>query len=203
MAAASSLNPRRAAGRVARPELIEALRTALAAGPLELVAQGFSMQPALRPGDRVRLLARLPRRGEIVLAVAGKRLVLHRVLRRRGDTWFLRGDARRHADGWISPTDILGVATARARTGERAGGWRRLDAPGARAYGLLIARVLVWARRMREGLRAPRPRVRPVHPSRSPRAAISGSARARRGRENPDDVRDRRRSGAQAARAEV
>jgi len=203
MRAAGSLNPRVAAGRVVRPELVELLRTALAAGPLELVAQGLSMRPALRPGDRVRLEARLPRRGEIVLAVAGKRLVLHRVLRRRGEAWLLRGDARRCADGWISASDILGVATVRARTGGRELGWRRLDGGSARAYGIIIARFLVWARRVRERLRAPRARVHPVHPSRKEARAIAGAVRAIRGGGSPDDARDRTRSAAQAPRGEM
>jgi hypothetical protein len=162
MRAACGLTPTVAAGRVARPELVALLRTALAAGPLELVAQGLSMRPALCPGDRVRLEARAPRRGEIVLAVAGKRLVLHRVLRRRGQVWLLRGDARRWPDGWIQGGDILGVATARAGTGGHARGWRRLDGAMARAYGLLIVPCVAFARRFPGRLRAAQGRMRPV-----------------------------------------
>jgi hypothetical protein len=153
MRASGALAPTVAAGRAARPELVALLRTALAAGPLELVAQGLSMRPALRPGDRVRLEARVPRRGEIVLAVAGRRLVLHRVLRRRGEVWLLRGDARRCPDGWIPGSDILGVATARAATAGRAPGWKRLDGGMARAYGLFILPFVARARRVSGRLR--------------------------------------------------
>ena len=201
MRAAGSVNPCAAAGRM-RLELVELVRTALAAGPLELVAQGLSMRPALRPGDRVRLEARLPRRGEIVLAIVGKRLVLHRVLRRRGEAWLLRGDARRCADGWISAGDILGVATARARTGEPAPAWRRVDGGLARCYGLVAARLVLWARRVREGVHTPRRRVRPVHRSGEDGTVIHGPLRARRGRGSPDDGRGRTRSAAQAPREE-
>jgi hypothetical protein len=150
----------------------------------------------------VRLEARSPRRGEIVLAVAGKRLVLHRLLRRRGQAWLLRGDARRYADGWVCAGDILGVATARERTGGRAPGWRRLDCGSARAFGLVMPRILVWARGVRERLRGRR-RVRRVQPLREDRGAVLGPAQARRGRGSRGDARDRRQSAERAPRAET
>jgi len=200
MRAAGSLDRRVAAGRVARPELVELLRAALAAGPLELVAKGLSMRPALQPGDRVRLEARIPRRGEIVLAVAREHLVLHRALRRRGKAWLLQGDARRRADGWIGEHDILGVATARARAGGGVPRWSRLDGGSARAYGLIGARLFAWARRTRERLRVPVDPVR-QHPEAGPR--IPTSVRLRRGRGSLDDAPDRTRSAGRARRGEA
>jgi len=180
-----------AAGRVARPELVELLRSALAVGPLELVAKGLSMRPALRPGDRVRLEARAPRRGEIVLAVAGDHLVLHRALRHRGKAWLVRGDARRRADGWIGEHEILGVATARARARGRVSGWSRLDGGSARAYGLVLARLLTWVRRMREGLRAPPGRAYPVRRSPAAGGRVPPSVLVMQARGSPDDAPDR------------
>ncbi|HKE10911.1 MAG TPA: S24/S26 family peptidase [Myxococcota bacterium] len=190
-----------AAGRAARPELVALLRTALAAGPLELVAHGVSMRPALRPGDRVRLEARAPRRGEIVLAVAGRRLVLHRVLRRRGEKWLLRGDARRCPDGWIPGDDVLGVATARATTGGRAQGWKRLDGGMARAYGLFIVPFVALMRRVPGRRWATQGRMRPLSRLRKKPSAKTGRARqwvAIRGSGFLDGARDRAQSAGRA-----
>jgi hypothetical protein len=205
MRAADALAPTVAAGQAVRPELVELLRTALATGPLELVAQGLSMRPALRPGDRVRLEARGPRRGEIVLAVAGKRLVLHRVLRRRAGAWLLRGDARRGPDGWIPSDDILGVATARFATGGRAPGWKRLDGGMARAYGLFIAPLVAFARPVRRRLWAVHRPIRPLSAFRkktSAKTCRAGQKVAIRGSGFLDGARDRAQSAGRVPRAE-
>jgi hypothetical protein len=193
MRAADALAPTLAAGRAVRPELLELLRTALASGPLELVAHGLSMRPALRPGDRVRLEARVPRRGEIVLAVAGNRLVLHRALRRRGGAWLLQGDARRRPDGWISGSDVLAVATARAATGGRTPVWKRVDGGRARAYGLFIVPLLAFAHRAPGRLWGSQGWMRPPPAIRKTPSAKTGRAhqRAIRGSGFLDAARDR------------
>ncbi len=117
----------------------EVLRSALDTGPLEIAALGRSMRPTLRPGDRVRLHRRRPRRGDVALALVGQRLVLHRLLRHRGGRWLMRGDARPRPDGWVTDADILAVATARRREGSES--WQALDQPRARLGGLAVAPV--------------------------------------------------------------
>lgn len=125
------------------PEEAEVLRASLALGPVELRAGGVSMRPRLRAGDTVRLERRAARRGDIVLAVCEGRLVLHRVVRRRGDAWLLHGDARPRPDGWIRDADVLGVATARrARPGERRGSRHRLDGALHRWLGIATVALL-------------------------------------------------------------
>jgi hypothetical protein len=119
---------------------------ALAAGPLELRAQGTSMGPWLRPGDRVRLEDRAPRHGDVALAVVRGRLVLHRLRRRRAGRWLLRGDARPRPDGWVGTHEIVAIAVARARS-ER--GWTRLDARWRRWLALGASPLLGVARRAR------------------------------------------------------
>jgi hypothetical protein len=120
------------------PPTVPALRAALRLGPLEFGAAGVSMRPLLRAGDRVRLENRAPQRGDVALVALESGLVLHRLLRRRGGRWLLRGDARRRADGWIHGDQILAVATARRRvtTHPGRGDWRRLDTKVARWLGL-------------------------------------------------------------------
>jgi hypothetical protein len=132
------------------PDARALVQRALAAGPLELRAQGTSMGPWLRAGDRVRLEARAPRHGDVALAVLEGRLLLHRLRRRRRGRWLLRGDARARADGWVSPEDIVAIAVARGR-GD--GGWTRLDAPWRRWLALGAAPFLGVARSARHGRR--------------------------------------------------
>lgn len=56
---------------------------------------GRSMEPTLAEGDRIVLapIHQSPRRGDIVLYRSGSRWMLHRLLRRKGDSALLRGDA--------------------------------------------------------------------------------------------------------------
>ena len=64
--------------------------------PVLLPVRGRSMEPTLRDQhDSVRLTpcTTLPHRGDIVLFLHGKTLLLHRVVRTHGDTIVLRGDA--------------------------------------------------------------------------------------------------------------
>ena len=122
---------------------LRGLREAIRAGPLEFRARGVSMRPLLNPGDYVRLEARRPRRGDVALAVRESRLVLHRVVRRRGDHCLLRGDAREQADGWVQAPLVLGVVTAKRRIGVATprGAWRRIDRLHERWLGLAWVRI--------------------------------------------------------------
>ena len=142
------------AGAAADPRVRELLETALRAGPLEICASGVSMRPALRPGDRVRLERREARHGDVALVVASGRVVLHRLLRRRCGHWLVRGDARPAVDGWVSPEQVLAIATARRRNRgfARSADWQRLDRPLARWLGLSGAPLLRLLRRARAKL---------------------------------------------------
>ena len=140
-----------AAGGLARPEEVALLERALASGSLEVVARGVSMRPALRAGDRVRLAQRGPRRGDVALVALADRVVLHRLVARRGRRWLVRGDARPGCDGWVEPERILAVATGFRRGAETgdASRWHRLDRAPDRWRGLLLAGLVRAARGLR------------------------------------------------------
>jgi hypothetical protein len=103
------------ASELARPDGRQLLQRALDAGPVEICVLGVSMRPLLRTGDRIRLDRRTPRRGDVALVEVSKRLMLHRLVRRRRDRWLVRGDARSRSDGWIAAHQVLAIATARRR----------------------------------------------------------------------------------------
>ena len=157
MAAAGDL-----AGQLARPEEVALLERALAAGDLEVVARGISMRPALRAGDRVRLALRAPRRGDVALVALADRVVLHRLVGRRGQRWLVRGDAHPRCDGWVESERILAVATGfrRGAESDHRNRWHRLDRAPDRWLGLLLASVLRTGRGLRRGLT--RGRLRPA-----------------------------------------
>jgi len=145
------------ARQLARPEEVALLERALASGDLEVVARGISMRPALRAGDRVRLAQRAPRRGDVALVALADRVVLHRLVGRRGRHWRVRGDAHPRCDGWVEPERILAVATGFRRGAESddRNRWHRLDRAPDRWRGLLLARLVRGARGLRRGLPGP------------------------------------------------
>lgn len=120
-----------------------------------LRARGDAMGAWLRPGDRLRLEPRPPRRGDVALVDFGGRLVLQRVLRRRPGGWLVHGDARL-VRGFVRDAQIVAVATARARGGGAAG-WTRIDGLFDRAGALAFApaRRVVRALRRRSASRRP------------------------------------------------
>lgn len=118
----------------------------LARGPVEIRTRGIAMRPLLRPGDRVRLERRAPRRGDVALIALAERMVLHRLVRRRGETWLVRGDAPGPSEAWVHRDQVVAVATARRREGRGRARWLRLDHPVARAGGLAAGHAR-WASR--------------------------------------------------------
>ncbi|MGH2753624.1 MAG: S24/S26 family peptidase [Actinomycetota bacterium] len=68
------------------------------------------MQPSIVSGDQVRIVAAgRPRRGEVWAAVQNDGdVVVHRFLRRRGDLYVFRGDARRRFDPALEPGRLVG-----------------------------------------------------------------------------------------------
>jgi hypothetical protein len=91
-------------------------RAHLALGrPLEARAEGHSMWPFIKNGDRVRILpldahtrATLGP-GAVVLCESPRGLILHRVIAKSGDALQLKGDGLPAPDGLVHADDLLGV----------------------------------------------------------------------------------------------
>jgi hypothetical protein len=116
------------------------------------------MGATLPPGSLVRVTARPPRLGELVLYDYGQGAAVHRAVFRRRGLIYQMGDAER-AGSWLAPEQLLGTALQRRRPGAPWGaeslltrgiqllrGWRKLavrrwrgagpiDPPGATAAG--------------------------------------------------------------------
>jgi len=77
-------------------------------------AKGWSMSPFIRNGDRITIAPLNKEKltvGKVVAFIqpASGRLVVHRVIDKRGAAFLIRGDnATGEPDGWILPKDILG-----------------------------------------------------------------------------------------------
>jgi hypothetical protein len=85
-------------------------------GELWISVTGSSMQPTLRPGDRVLLGPPEPiRPGLVVLADMGGKPILHRVVLLSGEIVVLRGDASHTDDTPIRPGDVLASVRLVAR----------------------------------------------------------------------------------------
>jgi GNAT superfamily N-acetyltransferase len=83
----------------------------VAAGEAWIVLDGASMEPALSPGDRLRVAPfrdRGPARDEIVVARRGGRIVAHRVVALDGDRVVLRGDGLQSPDPPLALDDLIG-----------------------------------------------------------------------------------------------
>jgi hypothetical protein len=151
---------------------------------MRFVAEGWSMHPAIRDGEKVEVvpvaLAEI-RRGDILLCRVGPALVAHRVV--RIDDWpsgrpgglagdvmrqiVLRGDSSFADDAPLEVSRILGRVTAVLRHGRAV----PLATPAARVFGLLGARAWRAKRRLAEAIRrAPRRAPSSARTRLSPRA---------------------------------
>ncbi len=93
------------------------IRTFLASGEtLEFTVSGNSMGSMLPPGSLVRVTARPPRLGELVLYDYGQGAAVHRAVFRRRGRIYQMGDAER-AGSWLTPEQLLGTALERRRPG--------------------------------------------------------------------------------------
>lgn len=126
--------------------LQEFLRAVLARGvPLRFKARGFSMSPFIQDGDVLTVAphpGRRPRSGEVVAFChpqTGK-LLVHRVLARRGGGYLLRGDNTPEADGLIPAVHVLGRVARVERRGRRV---RLGQGPERRLIALLARRELL------------------------------------------------------------
>jgi hypothetical protein len=81
------------------------------------------MFPSIRDGDTVTvspLQNASPRLGDGLAFVGpgGERLIIHRVVGTRGDSYLARGDATSEADGLVREENILGRVTRVERDGQ-------------------------------------------------------------------------------------
>jgi signal peptidase I len=102
-------------------ELIEAVHEKGA--PFRFQARGHSMTPAIRDGDHITLapLAGLcPGRGDVLAFRHPDRpqMLVHRVLRKKGDRFLIKGDNCSVSDGWIPYANLLGIVTRVERQGK-------------------------------------------------------------------------------------
>lgn len=106
------------------PALIELMRGVLGKGaPFRFQARGFSMSPFIKDGDviTVETLPRgAPRVGHIVAFRHPRsgRLVVHRVVGRKGDAYLIKGDASPEGDGLVPADNILALVTKVEREGQ-------------------------------------------------------------------------------------
>jgi hypothetical protein len=115
--------------RMDAARLLELARGVVAqGGEMWIVVTGHSMQPMIRPGDRV-LLGPEPsvRPGQVVLADVNGRPILHRVIRVNGDEVILRGDSTLRNDPPIRVADVVGSVRMVSRGAVIQG--QRLTAP--------------------------------------------------------------------------
>lgn len=92
--------------------------------PFRFTATGASMNPSIRHNDIVTISpvgVREPRVGQVaaIRQPTGHRLLVHRIVQKRGKRALIRGDRCRDADGWIPVDKIMGVVTAVERKGRR------------------------------------------------------------------------------------
>lgn len=97
---------------------VEVLRSC---GRLRLKVTGWSMLPAIWPGDIVEFERAKPSRlgkGEIILFSRDRRLFVHRILKSDGSTIVTRGDAMPQPDPVVSDKQLLGRVTSIERDGQ-------------------------------------------------------------------------------------
>ena len=102
-------------------ELIEAVHEKGA--PFRFQARGHSMTPAIRNGDNITLapLGDIPIGRGYVLAFRHPerpQMLVHRVLRKKGDRFLIKGDNCFEADGWIPAENLLGLVMRVERQGK-------------------------------------------------------------------------------------
>jgi signal peptidase I len=108
-----------------RQALLELLRAVLDRGvPFRFWAPGFSMSPFIRDGDVItvsRLRGRSPGPGRVVAFVRPGmgRLIVHRVVGKKGDSYMIKGDNSPEADALVPKGDILGYVSKVERDGKR------------------------------------------------------------------------------------
>ncbi len=97
--------------------LTDLLQAVVSRGSLfTLQAKGFSMSPLIRDGDVVTispLHGTSPRVGDVVAFIHPeiKRVFIHRVVRKIGDSYMMKGDNSPDGDGPVLKAKMLGLVT--------------------------------------------------------------------------------------------
>jgi hypothetical protein len=144
MLAASEASP-----ELSRQVLLECLRDF---AEVRLTVSGACMEPALRDGDVVTLVAasrRPPRLGDVVLAAVGDSMHLHRLVWAAGGRWRTKADRAPTWDAAIDEPDLIATAVE-VQSGERT---RK-----TRSAGRLMRSLLAVAAAHLRALRRPSPR---------------------------------------------
>ncbi len=103
--------------------VVELLRSLFDEGiSLRLRAKGTIMSPFIKPEDLLVLSplgTRKPGLGDVVILVEPKmqRLLIRRVIKRRKNSYLLKGDSAQEATGNMPEADILGLVTKVERRG--------------------------------------------------------------------------------------
>jgi signal peptidase I len=106
------------------PALIEMLRAVHAKGvPVRFRVRGFSMSPFIRNEDVVTispLQDTSPGVGDVIAYVhrGTEKLFIHRVVKKKGETYFPKGDNSSEADESVPRENLLGVVTRVERKGK-------------------------------------------------------------------------------------
>ena len=106
------------------PDLAGLIREFLGRGMrVKFCARGFSMSPFIKDGDIVAvspLLGRRPGVGDVVAFTSpdAKKLIVHRIVGRKGRAYLARGDSNSETDGWVPEEDLLGRVTGVERDGK-------------------------------------------------------------------------------------
>ncbi|MBM4128546.1 MAG: hypothetical protein FJ243_00330 [Nitrospira sp.] len=86
-------------------------------------AKGHSMSPFIKDGDVVTVspLSSSPGIGNVIASIhpETKRLSIHRVIGKEGDSYLIKGDNSSEADGLVEKGNILGYVTKVERDGEK------------------------------------------------------------------------------------
>jgi hypothetical protein len=107
---------------------LEALSTF---GSCELTANGRSMWPIIRPGDRLKIVARFgnPKTGSVAAVFVGNQLQVHRIVRCtsqiKPDAWTVRlaGDSSPGSFSRFEWGEIAGIVVSGDRSGKRFSAW--------------------------------------------------------------------------------
>lgn len=98
-------------------------------GSLRFRAGGYSMKPSIRNNDLIKI-SPLPERGifkgDIVLfrKSENSQIVVHRIVKKRADSYLVKGDNSLEDDGWITGDKIHGIVSEIKRNG------RSIQLPG-------------------------------------------------------------------------
>ena len=105
------------------PDMVGLLRDVLGKGTsVRFKAKGFSMTPVIKNGDIITVSPCLPgglRPGDIAALIhpVTARLVVHRIVGIRGESFFFKGDNSEDFDGLIPGSHVLGRITRIERDG--------------------------------------------------------------------------------------